>query len=130
MAHFSTSMRLLVQAAQKLGVKVQPIDRAHNLARFTYRGTSVLGKGTVPPANNMVASRISVSKHFTKLVLAQAGITRFPRAEHVHSLAEASAAARKLGYPLVDQAGCGRPRLWRDSRGQKPSRACARHPQS
>jgi len=94
-------MRLLVQAAKKLGVKVEPISVPHNMAKFSYRGQSIFAKGTVPPANNLVASRISVSKFLTKLVLGKAGIKRFPKAENVHSLAEASAAARRLKYPVV-----------------------------
>lgn len=94
-------MQLLVDAAKKLGVKVEPISIPHNLAKFTYRGQSIFAKGTVPPANDLVASRISVSKYLTKLVLGKAGIKRFPKAEHVHDFSGANSAARRLGYPVV-----------------------------
>lgn len=94
-------MRLVVRAAQALGVKVERVSVPNNLARFTYRGTNLFVKGTVPPANNLVASRISMSKHLTKIVLAKAGIRRFPKAEFVHTLTEANAAARQLKFPLV-----------------------------
>jgi cyanophycin synthetase len=49
----------------------------------------------------MVASRISKSKFLTKVVLDKAGIRRFPKAEHVHGLASAAAAARRLKFPVV-----------------------------
>src|SRR3990167_10570346 len=98
---FSTSMRLLVQAARRLGVKVQPVSTGHNLAKFSFKGKNVFAKGTVPPANGMVASRISDSKFLTKVVLGRAGINRFPRADFVRNLSEAQKTAQRLHFPVV-----------------------------
>jgi cyanophycin synthetase len=97
---YTTSLKLLIKAAKRMGVKVENIEPSYGLVRLSYKGKSFLAKSSIPPVNSVISALIADNKYLSKVVLEKAGL-RVPPAVLVDTIPQALKSARKIGYPMV-----------------------------
>jgi len=106
--NMSMSVKLLIKAGEKQGVKISPLDEKAKLSVYSRNGTDIFVKGHIPDLNSTLATIVSSNKSLCKRVLKKHNI-KVPRGTEVSSVKEALEVLKteKNKFPVVVKPALG-----------------------